>query len=257
METFDKEKTGKFILALRKEKGFTQKELAVRLAVSDKTISKWETGAGMPDISMLIPLANVFEITVTELLKGERLQTGELVDKQSVEDMIKTTITMAQMDNDEYKKWKKLNIAFYSISLIITVLEIFGLRLIGMSWEEMGVTIFTFVSLAAFFAGYFALFAKQRIASFYDENKLNFYTDGFLRMNIPGVSFNNNNWLPIVRAVCFVLSISMVVIPLIHGGLFLLRGMIPYWNILSMIIIGIGFMVGLFSPIYVVAKKYE
>ena len=97
METFDKEKTGKFILALRKEKGFTQKELAVRLAVSDKTISKWETGAGMPDISMLIPLANVFDITVTELLKGERLQTGELVDKQSVEDMIKTTISMAQM----------------------------------------------------------------------------------------------------------------------------------------------------------------
>ena len=161
------------------------------------------------------------------------------------------------MDKDEDKKWKKLNIAFYSISLIITVLEIFGLRLIGMSWGEMGVTIFTFVTLAAFFAGYFALFAKHRIPSIYDENKLNFYTDGFLRMNIPGVSFNNNNWLPIVRAVCFVLSISMVVIPLIHGGLFLLRGMIPYWNILSMIIIGIGFMVGLFAPIYVVAKKYE
>ena len=76
-------------------------------------------------------------------------------------------------------------------------------------------------------------------------------------MNIPGVSFNNNNWLPIVRAVCFVLSISMVVIPQIHGGLFLFRGMILYWNILSMIIIGIGFMVGLFAPIYVVAKKYE
>lgn len=76
-------------------------------------------------------------------------------------------------------------------------------------------------------------------------------------MNIPGVSFNNNNWLPIVWAVCFVLSISMVVIPLLHGGLFLLRGVFPYWEILSMIIVGVGFMACLFIPIYVVAKKYE
>lgn len=257
METCDKEKIGRFLLELRKEKGYTQKEVAEKLMVSDKAVSKWETGVGMPDISMLIPIATLFEISVTELLKGERLKSGELVDKHSVEDMLKATISMAETDNTEYKKCKNRNITVYSICLIISVLEIFGLRLLGMSWEEMGVTIFTFVLLAAFFAGYFALFAKQRIPSFYDENKLNFYSDGFLRMNIPGVHFNNSNWLPIVRAICFVLSISMVVIPLLHGGLFLLRGYIVYWDIISMIVIGTGFVIGLFAPIYVVARKYE
>lgn len=257
METCDKEKIGRFLLELRKEKGYTQKEVAGKLMVSDKAVSKWETGAGMPDISMLIPIATLFEISVTELLKGERLQSGELVDKHSVEDMLKATISMAETDNTEYKKWKNKNITVYSICLIISVLEIFGLRLLGMTWEEMGVTIFTFVLLAAFFAGYFALFAKQRIPSFYDENKLNFYTDGFLELNIPGVHFNNSNWLPIVRAICFVLSACMVIIPLIHGGFFLLRGFLAYWDIFSVIITGIGFMVCLFAPIYVVAKKYE
>ena len=257
MFEIDKAKFGAFVAQLRKEKGLMQKELAEQLYVSDKAVSKWETGAGMPDISMLIPIAPLFEISVTELLKGERLQSGELVDKHSVEDMLKATISMAETDNTEYKKWKNRNITVYSICLIISVLEILGLRLLGMTWEEMGVTIFTFVLLAAFFAGYFALFAKQRIPSFYDENKLNFYSDGFLRMNIPGVHFNNSNWLPIVRAICFVLSACMVIIPLIHGGFFLLRGFLAYWDIFSVIITGIGFIVCLFAPIYVVAKKYE
>lgn len=257
MNTCDKEKIGQFILKLRKEKGFTQKELAEKLAVSDKAISKWETGVGMPDVSMLIPIASVFEITVTELLKGERLLTSELVDKRSVEAMIKTTITMAQGDNTEYKKWKDKNITIFFTSLVITILEIFGLFWIGMSWEEMGVNIFTFVPLAAFFAGYFALFAKQRIPAFYDANKVNFYSDGFLRMDIPGVNFNNSNWLPIVRAVCIVLSICMVVVPLLHGTFYLLRSVIPGWNIIATVVIGVGFFVGLFGPIYVVGKKYE
>ena len=114
METCDKEKIGRFLLELRKEKGYTQKEVAGKLMVSDKAISKWETGVGMPDISMLIPIATLFEISVTELLRGERLQNNDLVDKCSVEDMIKTTITMAQEDNVEYKKWKNKNITVYS-----------------------------------------------------------------------------------------------------------------------------------------------
>ena len=162
------------------KKGLTQKELAEKLAVSDKTISKWETGAGMPDISMLMPLAAIFEITVTELLKGERLETGESVDKLSVDEIIKTTITMAQEDNTEYKN-----------------------------------------------------------------------------MNVPGVHFNNSNWLPIVRAICVALSICMIAVPLVHGGFYLLRSMIPTWSVVAMVVIGIGFFVALFVPIYVVAKRYE
>lgn len=253
----EKEKIGQFIASLRKEKGLTQKELAEKLAVSDKTISKWETGAGMPDISMLMPLAAIFEITVTELLKGERLETGESVDKLSVDEIIKTTITMAQEDNTEYKKWKEKNITFYFASLGIALLEVVGLIYIGMSWEEMGVNIFTFLLLAAFFGGYFALFSKQRIPSFYDENKINFYSDGFLRMNVPGVHFNNSNWLPIVRAICVALSICMIAVPLVHGGFYLLRSIIPTWSVVATVVIGIGFFVALFVPIYVVAKRYE
>jgi len=57
---------------LREERGFTQKELAERLDVSDKTISKWETGRGLPDISLLAPLAEALGISLTELFTGEK-----------------------------------------------------------------------------------------------------------------------------------------------------------------------------------------
>lgn len=69
----DQELTGKFIAQLRKEKNLTQKELADRLGISDKTVSKWETGNGMPDVSLLQPLCEELSVNLNELLSGERL----------------------------------------------------------------------------------------------------------------------------------------------------------------------------------------
>ena len=68
MFAIDKEKFGLFVAKLRKEKGFTQKELAKRLSISDKAVSKWETGVSLPDISLLIPLGDLLGVSVTELL---------------------------------------------------------------------------------------------------------------------------------------------------------------------------------------------
>ena len=64
-------KIGKVIAKRRKEKGMTQGELAERLSVSNKTISKWETGVGLPDISILVDLASALDISVDDLLKGK------------------------------------------------------------------------------------------------------------------------------------------------------------------------------------------
>lgn len=62
--------TGTAIKELREKNNLTQSELAAKLCISDKTVSKWETGKGYPDISLLEPIANVFGISITELLSG-------------------------------------------------------------------------------------------------------------------------------------------------------------------------------------------
>ena len=67
--------TGAVIKELREKSQLTQSELAAKLNVSDKAISKWETAKGYPDISLLEPIANVFGISITELLSGNALTT--------------------------------------------------------------------------------------------------------------------------------------------------------------------------------------
>ena len=67
-----REMTGRLIAAVRKEKNLTQKELARQLHISDRAVSKWERGAGFPDVSMLEPLAAALDLNVLDLLRGER-----------------------------------------------------------------------------------------------------------------------------------------------------------------------------------------
>ena len=66
------QKTGEFIKALRKESKLTQAELAEKLSCTDKAISRWETGKGLPDADMLLSLSEVFGVSINEILLGER-----------------------------------------------------------------------------------------------------------------------------------------------------------------------------------------
>ena len=77
----DQVKIGQFIKAMRKEKNFTQREVAERLSISEKTISKWETGNGLPEVSLMLPLCELLEISVNELLSGERLDEKRYFEK--------------------------------------------------------------------------------------------------------------------------------------------------------------------------------
>lgn len=77
----DKNTTGRFIAELRKQKGFTQKELAENLMVTDKAISRWETGKGLPDTSLLKPLGDVLDVSVTELLSGKKIEEVDMKER--------------------------------------------------------------------------------------------------------------------------------------------------------------------------------
>lgn len=77
----DQQKIGQFIGQLRKEKGMTQKELANVLGITDKTVSKWETGKGMPDVSSFEPICKVFEINMNELISGSRISPEDYSER--------------------------------------------------------------------------------------------------------------------------------------------------------------------------------
>ena len=83
----DQIKIGRFIANCRKEKNMTQRQLADILEISDKTISKWECGKGLPEVQFMIPLCDLLGINVNELLSGEKLSADEY-QKKAEENMV-------------------------------------------------------------------------------------------------------------------------------------------------------------------------
>jgi len=67
----DLSKTGSLISGLRHEKGFTQREIAQRLGICSKTVSKWETGRGFPDVSLIPEISKIFQVDISKLIEGE------------------------------------------------------------------------------------------------------------------------------------------------------------------------------------------
>ena len=109
----DPKKTGMIILEARKRLKMTQKDLADKLYVSDKAVSKWERGLCFPDISVLIPLTEILNISLYDLLRGEK------VNKKEVEETLKNTINYS---NSEINRKKKKYITISSIIIFIIVL---------------------------------------------------------------------------------------------------------------------------------------
>lgn len=111
----DQEKIGKFIFKLRKEKGLTQQEFAEKLKVTDRAISNWENGKNMPDLALFKPICDVFEISINELLSGERLQDSDY-QKRFEENVINTVIHEKKKSSIK----KKLLIVVLLIGLIFS-----------------------------------------------------------------------------------------------------------------------------------------
>lgn len=115
-------KIGQYIAYKRKQRGFTQKELADTLSVTNKAVSKWETGASLPDISILMELATVFDISVDELLKGEDTVFTKEKEKQTQH----TFLVTKQVIKEVVSNWLFHKRVALTILYIFVVLLVFG-----------------------------------------------------------------------------------------------------------------------------------
>lgn len=106
------EKIGKFIAKKRKEKNYTQKELADKLSVTDRAVSKWERGMGCPDISLLEDLSKILDISIVELLNGEEKENIEIIEKDIINSM-------------KYSKTNTKNEIINNLNIILSTLIIF------------------------------------------------------------------------------------------------------------------------------------
>ena len=111
----DQVKIGKFLAVLRKEKGLTQEQLAEKLNVARRTVSRWETGSNMPDMDILIELSDFYSVDLREILDGER--KNETMDKNLEE----TVLKVAEYEN-EAKRRNSLVVIVYSAFGILALI---------------------------------------------------------------------------------------------------------------------------------------
>ena len=140
----DQIKIGKFIAETRRLQKITQKQLANALSISDKTVSKWECGKGLPEVSLMLPLCNTLNITVNDLLSGEKVSEVNY-QKKAEENMMNLV-----KENEENKKRMAISV----VCGVITIIAVCSLVVIA-SYIEMptiariGVLVFAFATAIA------------------------------------------------------------------------------------------------------------
>lgn len=113
----DLDKIGKFIALNRKNKGLTQEQLAEKLGVTNKTISRWETGKYMPDLSLLKPLGKELGITLNELLSGEKIKEEKIVENSERNILNTIDYSSKKVENEH----KKISIILMILGAIISI----------------------------------------------------------------------------------------------------------------------------------------
>ena len=137
----DMVKMGSFLAELRKEQGLTQEQLGEKLGVTNKTVSRWETGTYMPPVEMLEELSKMYGLTINELLSGKKLSTEEY--KEMAETNIRETLKASTFDLKEKqifykKKWRKDHLFTIVICTVAWLVLLVSLKLQGVEVYMIG-----------------------------------------------------------------------------------------------------------------------
>ena len=172
-------KIGKFISNERKAKGYTQKQLSELLAISDKTISKWECGNGFPEASLLLPLCNELEITVNELLTGERI-SQQNYKKKAEENMVNM---IREKEENKQKLLLTTMIGVISTITFVTLLLVvcFYTDVITLPIKM----VLMVIAISVFGVGlYVAMWGDRKIGYFKCRNCNELFTPTFMQYNM-------------------------------------------------------------------------
>ena len=112
--------TGKFLKMLRKEKGLTQEQLGEKVGVTNKTVSRWETGNYMPPVECLSILSDLYGVSINEIISGKRLDSDEFTE--AAEDNLKGALELGEQ---EYRKSERRLIITMAASTVLAILIIF------------------------------------------------------------------------------------------------------------------------------------
>lgn len=157
-------KIGKFIAECRKNKKFTQEQLAEKLYITDRAVSKWERGLSLPDASIMLELCNILDINVNELLNGEKIDMKNYKEKNES--------LLLELARQEELKNKKLMTSMWIILITNTIFYV-GILLLSLNMLEEGLLlgIIIFISTLVFVTAAFIALKFEVDAGYYECKK--------------------------------------------------------------------------------------
>ncbi len=157
----DQVKIGKFISECRKKQNLTQSQLAEKLGITDRAISKWETGRTMPDSSLMLDLCNILKISVNELLNGEAIVMNQVENKQ--EELL---LDMVKQKEESDKRLLNIEIILGILSLVPLLSSI--IVVVAIPMEEWKAAIVVLASLIPFLVAVPFLINIEQKAGYYE-----------------------------------------------------------------------------------------
>lgn len=247
MYELDKAAFGRFLAQLRREKGMTQKEIAATLYVSDKAVSKWERGLSVPDISLLVPLA--------ELLQGRRVEEEQRFTREETEDLIRKALTFSAEPPERRQARTKKYLPVYVICCVLGVAEALAVWAAGLADIEGALALLIIGVVFGVVYGAYAMFwMAETLPRYYDENRIYNFAQGAFHIHIPGIYYNNRNWKHIVRAFRVWSMASLVLVPPCTAGAVLLERATG-WQVWGVVLV--VYIASLFGAIVIPAKRFE
>ena len=232
----------------------TQRELADRLHVSDKAVSKWERALSLPDVALLIPLADCLGVSVTELLLGERTQREELpVDE--VEALVSASLSLTgEEQRTGGVRRRRRQLAFGLCALAGLAQTAALLTVGGFGWAALADNVVLVELLCLIFGAWLCFGVRERLPAYYDQNRISAYSQGPFRMNLPGVRLNNSNWPHILNAMRGWLMGVMALFPTLWWGVHVLCPTPPEEVELALTLVSV---LGVLAAAMAAGKRYE
>lgn len=251
----DKGSFGRFLAQLRRERGLTQRDLAEMLFISDKAVSKWERGLSLPDVSLLLPLAEKLGVSVTELLEGRRMPQERQFTQKEVDALIQKALAFPVEPPERQQARVKRYLPVYLICCVLGVAEALAVWMLELAPTEMGQTCLVLgVGFGVIYGAYAFFWMAETLPRYYDENRIAQFAQGAMHIHIPGVYYNNRNWRYVLRAFRAWSMASMLLLP---PSLAVAGQLDPHLGGKATVAAFAVYILSLFGCIVVPAKRHE
>ena len=210
----------------------------------------------LPDITLLGPLAEILGVTVTELLQAQRISEEKTLTKPEVDALVSGSLRLSAEEQEEKRLKQRKNMIRYLLCMALAGVEIWLLLYAEVGKEIFFTGFFTIEGLSFLFGAWFLLFARETLPAFYDENKINYYSQGPFRIHIAGVYFNNRNWPHVLLAGRIYMLGFAVINPLLIFLLLKATGEVLWRRYEGYVCLAVVLCI-VFIPIVAVAKKNE